>query len=220
MPFLINKFTFQRAKFLCSSETYQNEKLEWANLFEISRKTLRVTPTFSYMCGYDVTKTASENRKERKIRERKENKNEQVTTKQPEKIADLRREEDSVDDTVKFILWALNKEYKNNNSKPINYFKFTMEPESYSQSVENCFHLSFLIRDGRVHFIKGKLLNVKLIVFVIFIINIFTDESGMLVISPVSHKHSRAEINLPFQQYIVSLDTSLWKVSCITFYQS
>lgn len=109
------------------------------------------------MCGFEVTSTETEQpKKEKKPRGRKEHKNEQVATKQPERLTNVSKEEDSVDDTVKFIFWTLNKEYKNNGNKPINYFLFAMDPDNFVQSVENCFHLSFLIRDARVQFSKSK----------------------------------------------------------------
>lgn len=34
--------------------------------------------------------------------------------------------------------------------EPVNFFKFFVNPNSFSQSVENLFYLSFLIRDSKM----------------------------------------------------------------------
>lgn len=38
----------------------------------------------------------------------------------------------------------------------MHYFKFLVDPESFAHSVENMFHFSFLIKDGRAGVIMGK----------------------------------------------------------------
>ena len=36
-----------------------------------------------------------------------------------------------------------------NNREPINFFRFIIDPDSFGKSVENLFHASFLIKEGR-----------------------------------------------------------------------
>ena len=42
--------------------------------------------------------------------------------------------------------------YEKNDEESISYFAFVLDPESFSRSVENMFHFSFLIKEGRASF--------------------------------------------------------------------
>lgn len=47
------------------------------------------------------------------------------------------------------ILRELVANFKENNKQPLNYFRFVLDPNSYAQSVENIFHVSFLIKEDK-----------------------------------------------------------------------
>ena len=42
--------------------------------------------------------------------------------------------------------------YDENDQESISYFAFVLDPKSFSRSVENMFHFSFLIKEGRASF--------------------------------------------------------------------
>jgi hypothetical protein len=66
---------------------------------------------------------------------------------------------------VENILKILRLAYKSNKRSPICYFEFVTNPRSFSQTIENVFYTSFLIRDGYAR--------------------IFLDDDGLPVIEPV-----------------------------------
>lgn len=47
------------------------------------------------------------------------------------------------------ILRELVRTFKENNKQPLNYFRFVLDPNSFGQSVENIFHVSFLIKEDK-----------------------------------------------------------------------
>ena len=39
--------------------------------------------------------------------------------------------------------------FKEAGKKPVNYFKFVLNPDCFGTSIENMFHVSFLVKEGK-----------------------------------------------------------------------
>lgn len=60
------------------------------------------------------------------------------------------------DDKINVLYGILRNEYSNANEMPIDYYKFVVDKSSFSNTIENMFYTSFLVRDGKVDLIVGK----------------------------------------------------------------
>ncbi|XP_050359722.1 EP300-interacting inhibitor of differentiation 3 [Nymphalis io] len=75
---------------------------------------------------------------------------------------------------------------------PVSYFHVVLDPTSFSHTVENIYHLSFLARDGRL--------------------SVYLDEAaGVPLVNTVSHHKRRRSENSSEKQFIVSLDKERWR---------
>ncbi|EGV65380.1 hypothetical protein PSN45_002456 [Yamadazyma tenuis] len=75
------------------------------------------------------------------------------TTAQQVTANDLETDTQNTATIVRSVFAEIRKKQKG-NSDAINFFKFFIDPTSFSQSVENLFFTSFLIRDGRLRLFK------------------------------------------------------------------
>lgn len=130
--------------------------MDYKKLFPLVNRLIKRVPNYVSYYGPTgiVTATPTETKipKERKLHKR----NEQAGNKKsPEKITQTDKEEASVDDTVKFLMWSLNKAYEEMGRESISYFQFVLNPNCFTTTVENIFHVSFLVRDGRAKIERG-----------------------------------------------------------------
>lgn len=63
-------------------------------------------------------------------------------------MQNIETDENSVDAKVKHILNILRRCYKENENQPLSFYKFVLHPNDFSITVENLFHVCFIIRDG------------------------------------------------------------------------
>ena len=124
-------------------------KNQLLGLGEKFSKHFKRTPAFTFILGAIDTEVGEE--KTRRQREKKVVKSRTVA---PTKTAIIERSQAAdgqktaklVESTMQF----LEREFKQNGKKPVNYFKFLIDPESFGNTVENMFHVSFLVKQRRV----------------------------------------------------------------------
>jgi len=98
---------------------------------------------------------------------------------------------------------CLEEAYQNNNNQPISFFMFTIHPTLFSRSVENIFHVSFLIKEGKAE--------------------LFLDDNQLPVLRPldkpntqndskmnIDHSSSTDQIH-SLTQVVLSLDMEQWE---------
>lgn len=73
----------------------------------------------------------------------------------PERVEAAATDESHIEEVVR-VLGVLKKAFKDNERRPINFFKFVVNPKSYTYTIENMFAVSFLVRDQHVKIIEDR----------------------------------------------------------------
>lgn len=115
-------------------------ELNWEAVGRLATRFTNRVPTSDFMLGPLSIETKE---RERKIRHSLNK--DKSAYKEPVQLKekDIERQENETTRNVKMVFDILGER------QPINFFEFIINPESFGQTVENLFYLSFLIRDGR-----------------------------------------------------------------------
>ncbi|XP_049704216.2 EP300-interacting inhibitor of differentiation 3 [Helicoverpa armigera] len=143
-------------------------------------------PAFSFVFG-----TFSPSAPEQRPRARRQVQRQQLAElKAPETVDKLEKTEEG-SNMVSRVNRFITKWYKQ-HQRALSYFHCVLDPDSFSRSVENIYHVSFLVKDG--------MLAVEL-----------DEEHGLPFITPVSStQQERRDIN-DEKQFIVSIDMQRWQ---------
>ncbi|XP_029377294.1 non-structural maintenance of chromosomes element 4 homolog A [Echeneis naucrates] len=161
----------------------------WHRLARRADWCFRTAPSFHYMMGSFHAEPPPP--KQRIERQRK------APSKEAKRImpTQLRKMEEShqeaTEKEVERILGYLRGYYGDEPTSPISYYEFVIDPNSFSRTVENIFHTSFLIRDG--------------------LARIYLDKAKLPCIEPVEEGEVEAGGPSSRKQCIISISPKMWR---------
>ena len=124
---------------------------KWIKFGQQVKSMFRRTPALTYMFGaLDTVEPEPRLRKPRETKTRQATKTSELKETQAVVGSESEQNVNQTDVIVLHVMKQLVRRFKANNRQPINYFKFVIDPKSFGKSVENMFHVSFLIKEGKV----------------------------------------------------------------------
>ena len=108
------------------------------------------SPTLTYMFGaLDSVPPQPKERKQRETKARQATRVKELKETQAAVVTDTQTSANQTDVIVTHVFKCLVLKFRENNNQPINYFEFVINPQCFGTSVENMFHVSFLIKEGK-----------------------------------------------------------------------
>ncbi|KAM9726831.1 non-structural maintenance of chromosomes element 4 homolog A isoform 1-T5 [Menidia menidia] len=160
----------------------------WHRLARRVQCCFKTAPSFHYMMGSFYAEPPPPKPRIERQRKAPSKEAKRIMPTQLKKMEESHQE--ATEKEVERILGYL-KSYHQDDPSPISYYEFVIDPNSFSRTVENIFHTSFLIRDGlaRIHMDKDRL----------------------PCIEPVEEEDVDAAGSYSRQQCIVSISPKTWR---------
>jgi hypothetical protein len=185
----VNTSTYVSSEFadriisFCKDGQFEAESL--IKLLSDAQHIVPQVPEYNYVYGtYDLQNLP----KPKQRKERQKQGKEKFERKEPEKVTNLEKVEKGIDEIVKVLYDVLTEYYEKNNEEPIKYYDYVIDTSSFSNTVENMFYCSFLVRDGRAHIDLGKVNTF----FVVYFYILFLDRKGEPYIKPIKKRQLKA----------------------------
>ncbi|XP_077592209.1 non-structural maintenance of chromosomes element 4 homolog A [Stigmatopora nigra] len=120
----------------------------WQRLAQRAEECFCTAPTFHYMLGSFHSEPPPPKQKIARQKKIPSKEAKRVMPVQLKKVEGS--EQEATEKEVDRILSILKDSHQTYPSSQIPYYKFVIDPDSFSRTIENIFHMSFLIRDGLV----------------------------------------------------------------------
>ncbi|XP_057289690.1 non-structural maintenance of chromosomes element 4 homolog A-like [Hydractinia symbiolongicarpus] len=117
----------------------------WKKLGDRAASCFKTTPKFDFLLGPLVIEVVV---KEKRVAERRQKVPEGEVLKLKQ-IDSVEKQEEATTKEVERVYKLLKKATQGGKS-PVCLFRFIINPDSFGQTIENLFHFSFLVKDGRV----------------------------------------------------------------------
>jgi len=146
--FHVDEYCANLGRFVnASTDGFNNLKVTRRQLISVGEKlsvNFKRTPTFTFVLGAIDTE-AAEN-KPAKAREPKDHRKRAQAPTKTAIVEKSQANEQKTDRLVNSTRKILEQVYKQKGKKPVSYFEFVIDPESFGNTVENMFHVSFLVK--------------------------------------------------------------------------
>ncbi|XP_061220179.1 non-structural maintenance of chromosomes element 4 homolog A [Neopsephotus bourkii] len=118
----------------------------WHKLGEEAEKYFRRAPSFHYMLGSFKSDPPVPRQRIERQKKTTGTEGKRAMPAQLKKMEESHQE--ATEKEVERILGLLQTHFQNDPSTPISFFDLVIDPNSFARTVENIFHVSFIIRDG------------------------------------------------------------------------
>lgn len=168
---------------------------KWVLLGTQTKAMFRRSPCLSYMYGaLDTTPPPPKEKKAKEVGASQRTRVKDLVETRSTVLQEAEQSDNQTEQVVRHVLKCLVGGFRESDRQPINFFSFVLDPYSFGASVENLFHVSFLIKEGRVKLDVDR-------------------ESGLPVISPLSTKSRQGEggEKAAKQQVVLNICMSDWE---------
>ncbi|XP_042316240.1 non-structural maintenance of chromosomes element 4 homolog A [Sceloporus undulatus] len=171
-------------------------KNAWYKLGEEAKMYFRRAPTFHFMLGSFTADPPVEKPRTERQRKKAGPEEGRAMPAQLKKMEESHQE--ATEKEVERILAFLQAYHREDPNTPISFLEFVTDPNSFARTVENMFHVSFLIRDG--------LAGIKL------------DQDKLPIIEPLNPDgEENDQDTLPRKQAVISMSYEEWQNIVRTF---
>lgn len=161
----------------------------WQRVANRAQCCFRTAPSFHYMMGSFLAELPPPRQRVERQRKAPGKEAKRIMPTQLKRMEESHQE--ATEKEVERILGYLRSYFFDDPTSPISYYEFVIDPTSFSRSVENIFHTSFLVRDG--------------------LAKMYLDNHKLPCIAPVEEGEVEAGGASNRQQCVISISPKSWK---------